>query len=224
MTKKTQHEKAYDAILEKIIEGSYTPGMPLREVKVAKECGISPTPVREAFRRLKLEGWVDSEPYCGCCVKKFSFKELREIFMLREVLEAFAAREAAGNATKEDLEDMKDALDKEDEFIESLSHLEDDDRVTHPTETEIHFHRALIQASHIDIIKEKLDIVKLQINSIGHIPDHKFTIKEIKCYQQQHRMIYEAVKLGWEKTAETLLKEHLSNARIQLEKIYFIEN
>ena len=223
MKKQNQHEKVYDFILANIIDRTYRPGMSLREVKIADELGMSPTPIREAFKHLEKDGWVTIEPYCGCCVRKFTEKELNECFMLREVLETFAVSEAVKNATEEDLARIKRALDQEEEFIKTLSDYSDDDRIEHSTATELDYHSALIAASHIDIIKEKLDIVKLQINSIGYIPGYKFTVKEIKKTQKQHYMIYEAIKNGWESSAAALIQEHLSKARENLKERYEFE-
>ena len=222
MNKKTQHEKAYEAILLNIINGTYTPGMSLREVKIANECGLSATPVREAFRRLKMEGWLDSAPYQGCFVKKFTKKELYEFFLLREAMESLAVQEAANNATKEDLLKIKEALDLEEKYISKLKG-SDDDRIEHPSETEVQFHRALINASHIGIIKDKLDVLKLQLNSIGHIPGYKYTIREIKDFQKQHYAIYEAICRGWGDAAVALIKGHLSKARENIRKRYDAE-
>ena len=56
MSKPTLEESAYRAIATRIAEGTYSPGDWLREQHISEELGISPTPVREAFRRLEQEG------------------------------------------------------------------------------------------------------------------------------------------------------------------------
>ena len=56
--KGTPETTPYDMLVERILFGDYTPGMNLVEQEIAKELGISRTPVREALLRLKLEGLV----------------------------------------------------------------------------------------------------------------------------------------------------------------------
>src|SRR5438093_10646173 len=88
-------EVAFDAIRRAIVAGRLAPGERLREVALAKQLGISATPVREALARLQQEGLVQVEPRRGAVVPRLGTHDIMEVYELRELLEANAARRAA---------------------------------------------------------------------------------------------------------------------------------
>ena len=65
---KTKTDAAYEAIRNAILDGRIVEGTPLRQERVAVAHGMSPTPVREAFRRLEAEGLVRRAPHRGVIV------------------------------------------------------------------------------------------------------------------------------------------------------------
>ena len=115
--KETSLETAYNSIINKIISERLRPGTPLREDHLAEEFGLSSTPVREAFRKLEHEGWVESFPYKGTYLKKFSKEEIKDIYLLREALECVAVGQAMENATAEDWDKIGAALEAEKKYI-----------------------------------------------------------------------------------------------------------
>ena len=119
--KSTSMEFAYEMIFRKIMSEELLPGAQLREDHLAKEFGISSTPVREAFRRLEHEGWLESIPYRGSFLRKFSETEMQEMCTLREILEGMAAKLAAQNASHDDLKKIRSILDAEIEYIKNNS-------------------------------------------------------------------------------------------------------
>jgi len=88
---------AYAALRSLIIRKELKPGQRLIETKLAKQLGISRTPVREAFRRLEGEHLVDIVPNEGAKLASPSAKEIRDAFNVRILLECEAIRLAAGN-------------------------------------------------------------------------------------------------------------------------------
>lgn len=93
-------------IEDKIMSGEYKDGDRLVETKVAKELGVSQSPVREALRELEVMGLVEIKPYSGCFVRSVSERKLQQIYSLRTLLECFAAREGIANITDEALARM----------------------------------------------------------------------------------------------------------------------
>jgi DNA-binding GntR family transcriptional regulator len=87
----------------KITRGEIRTGQRLQQDAVARELGVSSTPVREALRRLEAEGLVTYLPHKGVAVQDVGPTRVREIFQLRTLLESFAAREAARRLTDDDL-------------------------------------------------------------------------------------------------------------------------
>lgn len=91
--------EAYELLLSDIEDGDLAPGTRLREVELARRFGLSRTPVREALKRLELQGLVAHEPHHGAVVASLDYGQTIELYLLREVLEGTAARLAAQHAT-----------------------------------------------------------------------------------------------------------------------------
>jgi DNA-binding GntR family transcriptional regulator len=85
-------EQAADQIRHRIVKGDFRLGEALSETALAAELGISKTPVREAFLRLKTEGLVDVLPQRGTFVFRIGATEARKLSEFREVLEISALR------------------------------------------------------------------------------------------------------------------------------------
>jgi DNA-binding GntR family transcriptional regulator len=103
-------DSAYDLIRTAIVENRYKPGQRLIEQRIAEEFGLSRTPVREALRRLDAEGLVISERNRGASVRPMSPAEVIDLYGLRIRLEAYAAELAAERATRDDLDELADAV------------------------------------------------------------------------------------------------------------------
>lgn len=80
-------DQAYDVLKEKIISKEFPPGMRLVDSQIAKEYGISRTPLRDAIRRLYEEGLVTSNGGRGYCVFQPTRKDIEEIFEIRLMID-----------------------------------------------------------------------------------------------------------------------------------------
>lgn len=106
-------ERAYRAIRDGIVSGAYQPGDHLTAQGLAAVSGISRTPVREAMRRLHVEGLIRFIPNRGAFVVSLDEKDIFKIYDLRVVLESYAAEaasRAADTAQIEALEDLANEL------------------------------------------------------------------------------------------------------------------
>jgi DNA-binding GntR family transcriptional regulator len=83
---------------QRIIAGRWPPGHRLVETQVADELGVSRNPVRDAFRSLASDGFVEVEPRKGARVTVMSSEAAADLFDVRGALEALAARLAAERA------------------------------------------------------------------------------------------------------------------------------
>jgi phosphonate utilization transcriptional regulator len=99
-------------LTRQILAGAFPSGTKLNEVDVAARLGVSRGPVREAFRALEESGLVRFEKNRGVFVRQLSLEEADEIFELRAVLDAFAGRRAAKNATPQDIRDLEALVDR----------------------------------------------------------------------------------------------------------------
>ncbi len=88
-------EQVRELLLERILAHEYAPGDRLVETRIARELGVSQSPVREALRELETLRFVDSAPFRGAWVREVSDRELGEIYPIRAALEDVAARAAA---------------------------------------------------------------------------------------------------------------------------------
>ncbi len=106
----TAAETAYAVLREAILRNILTPGARLRADDLAKQLGVSKTPVREALRKLQAEDLIVVSAGNGLTVKVLSEKQLLEIYYTREALEGMAARLAAENAGQLDLASLRAVL------------------------------------------------------------------------------------------------------------------
>lgn len=83
---------AYEKIKQNIMDLTYPPGMSLTESMLARELGISRSPVRSAIQMLQIEGLIESDYYKSMTVKDITPQDIKEIYQLRELLEGYAFR------------------------------------------------------------------------------------------------------------------------------------
>jgi len=110
---RTAHSYAYEALRNKILNGELSPGTPLIQANLAKDLGVSMTPVREALRDLATEGLVTLLPHKGAAVTSLDLEDAKEIHTIRLKLEPDATRLAVDHVTLDVLnraEDLYSAL------------------------------------------------------------------------------------------------------------------
>src|SRR5262249_59318784 len=95
MRSETSTTAAADALRDAIVDGRLQPGERLRTVALAESLNLSRTPVREALVQLEREGLVEIVPRRGAVVRAFANEDLLDLYEVRAVLEAAAARRAA---------------------------------------------------------------------------------------------------------------------------------
>jgi DNA-binding GntR family transcriptional regulator len=103
----TLRERIADAIRDDIIKGRLKAGQRVSEPELAARYGISRTPVREAFRQLAAEGFLQLTPRKGVRIAFLTEKDVTEFYELKSVLEGYAARIAAEKIQEKDLQKME---------------------------------------------------------------------------------------------------------------------
>ena len=99
----TLREKILNIIRDAICNGALKPGEKVLEPELAKQFGISRTPIREAFRQLQSEGYLKVVPRKGVVVAELSRRDIEEFYAIRSILEGYAAKLATPRLTDEDL-------------------------------------------------------------------------------------------------------------------------
>ena len=133
-------EVVCETLREAIRSGVLKPGERLMEIQLADELGVSRTPVREAMRKLELEGYVIMLPRRGTYVANISIRDINEVFEIRTTLDALASGLAAERITEEELEQLERLLVSIGENIETRN-------MKKVVEDDMEFHDILYKAS-----------------------------------------------------------------------------
>lgn len=101
------HERVYDALCEAILAGEFVPGVSVTLRGIAEKLSVSPTPVREAIRRLAAEGALEVLGNRRVCVATMSQIRLKELYQARLSLEPELAMYAMPNITRKDIKQLQ---------------------------------------------------------------------------------------------------------------------
>ena len=97
----------FNTLRQAILRGELKPGERLMEIQLANKLGVSRTPIREAIRKLELEGLVLMVPRKGAEVAEITEKNMLDVLEVRKALEELAAELACERITKEQIQEMK---------------------------------------------------------------------------------------------------------------------
>jgi DNA-binding GntR family transcriptional regulator len=204
-------EQAYRWIHDGITRGDLAAGSHLGEEELADQIGVSRTPIREAIRRLASEGLVEFVPNRGAHVAAWTDRDLAEIFDLRAVLEGFAARLAARNATTSDVDRLRDLADQ----MEALAAGRSKDRLDQISALNREFHEAIVEIAdnrHLASLVSGLVQVPLV-----HRTFRRYTEQELQRSMGHHRELIEAIGRGDVNWAGTAMRSHIYAARTVLQ-------
>jgi DNA-binding GntR family transcriptional regulator len=191
--KRPLKEDIFDVLHEKIISGTYKPGHWLRQEDIAKQLGVSMTPVREALDLLVSTGLAERVPYRGVRVREMSTKDVAEAYGLRLILEALIAREAAKNITPEQISKLARMLDEMKKH-DSLNAV--------PSERQMsrEFHATIAEASKNDLLIKLYAVVTnafpdwLLYEALFRYPE--LLADSMASTYQEHVAIVDALKKG----------------------------
>jgi len=110
-------ELAYEALRDSILNGHLKPGDIVNEIPMAREMGISRTPVREALLELSSQGLVEILPRRGVRIKYFSEKDVHEVCEIRELIELGVVEKVAQSGSPFSFSRLEQALEKQREAV-----------------------------------------------------------------------------------------------------------
>jgi len=137
-------------VLDRIVQGHYRPGERIVEFKLAKELGVSQSPVREGLRELAALGIVTIHPRRGARVRMPSAKELADVSVVRAEVDALAARLAASRIPATGLEALEALIEQ------MLARLDAGD-FSGVTEADVRFHHLIAEASENHALERAFD-------------------------------------------------------------------
>jgi len=130
----------FKTLRQGILTGELEPGERLMEIHLAKRLGVSRTPIREAIRKLELEGLVTMVPRKGARVAQITQKNLKDVLEVRRALDALAVQLACERITEEELGRLKEAGIA----FENATKTKDATQIAH---ADVEFHDIIVRAS-----------------------------------------------------------------------------
>lgn len=195
--------RVFHKLRDDILSGKYEEHEELKEVAIGEEMGVSRTPVREAFRQLELEGLIQIIPNKGAYVTGITEKDVKDIYMIRSLLEGLCARWATEHITKEQMEEMEENVYLA-RFHAEKGHLDQ------LTELDNRFHEIMYEACDSKMLEHQLKdfhqyvlrVRKKTLSSANRGPKSN----------EEHTQIMEAIRSGDADLAEQLANRHMINA------------
>lgn len=205
-------EHAYKHIHGKLLAGELPAGHVVSEHSLAREIGISRTPVREAIRRLEQEGILEQVPRFGTIVRRPQRRDLEELYQLREALEPYAVAQIAGRISAEDLE-MLGKLCQEIETIAAAVRkaprpVVDAALMRRLLSADLGFHMVLLRASGNRRLMKIIADSRVLTRIFG-TPRQEHDLAVIEETYRFHSEILAAVKKGDGEGARRLMAEHI---------------
>jgi DNA-binding GntR family transcriptional regulator len=195
---------ATEVIRQAIVDGRLEPGQRLKEEELARELGISRTPVREALLVLQTEGLVVAEPNRGAMVREHDASDLDDLYQLRALLEGYAARRAATRVTEEALDSLRESCDR----FEALA---SGGELREIVRENLFFHNTILDLAGSERLKDMVrKVVELPLVYRSYV---WYTPEQQQISAHYHRQIVKALAARDPERAELVLKEHIFEAR-----------
>ncbi|GMQ56029.1 GntR family transcriptional regulator [Vallitalea sediminicola] len=205
----------FNTLREAILKGELVAGERLMEKQLAERMGVSRTPIREAIRKLELEGLVVMIPRKGAEVAKITHKDIKDVLEVRAALEELAVKIACEKMSEESLIDLRRTTQTfqkacEDHDIEQIikKDVEFHDIIFNSTENE-----KLIQI--INNLREQ--IYRYRVEYIRKVADFGILVKE-------HDLIVKSIENRDVEEARKIAVQHIVNQEIAVIEIFDKKN
>ncbi|WP_436775859.1 GntR family transcriptional regulator [Yinghuangia sp. YIM S09857] len=203
-------DRAYELLRAGILDGRYAPGERLGEADLADATGASRTPVREALRRLEVEGLVEVAPHRGARVTQWSRADVQEIYDLRLLLESFAAERAAARIGDEDVARLR-ALTREMDAAARSGVTRDLERLA-ALNTEFHgLIRAAAASPRLQSMLGAVVQMPLVLTTF-----HRYSEDDLARSSAHHRELVDALAARDPEWARSVMRSHVAAARSSL--------
>ena len=193
----------FNTLRQAILRGELKPGERLMEVQLANKLGVSRTPIREAIRKLELEGLVLMNPRKGAEVADITEKSLMDVLEVRKALEELAVQLCCDKITGKEIEELHRAAD---DFRRILKTSDD---VTEIAEADVRFHDIIYLATGnqklIQILNNlREQMYRYRVECIKRKESHPILIAE-------HEEIIRRIENKEKKEAADIVCRHIDN-------------
>lgn len=205
----------FNTLRKAILTGSLKPGERLMEVHLANKLGVSRTPIREAIRKLELEGLVVMIPRRGAEVAQITEKSLNDVLEVRKALDALSVELACERITEEEIAELKTACEE----FEQATKGKDASVIA---KADVKLHDIIVQATGNQRLLQLVNNLSEQMYRYRfvYIKDESQHEKLI----EEHKEIYESILTRDKERASAAARLHIDNQeksiikQIRLEK------
>ncbi len=198
---------AYQGIRRMLYNKELVPGQRIAYRDLAEKLQLSPTPIIQALKWLELQGFVHHEPNRGYSMAPFSLKEMEELYELRELIEPSLVSATIQRIDKRGLGELKAALEA---HLSAEREFYLKERLFKNRE----FHMTLAslsgKATQIRILQNVFEMLFLKYGG------NYFPVASLTATDQAHQEIYDAVALRSMERAQTIVKNHITNVKVQV--------
>lgn len=200
---KPLRDVVFENLRSAILEGKLKSGQRLMEVQLAEQLGVSRTPVREAIRKLELEGLVVMLPRKGAYVANISVKDLMDVLEIRACLEGLGASLAA---ERRDEEDIKKLESIEKEFEEAVK----TQNIEMLLKKDVEFHECIFEAANNKKLEKMINSIWEQVQRFRttYVSDYNASLSLL----DEHQAILKAIKEANVVDAKKFAIEHIEKA------------
>ena len=192
----------FQKLRESIVTGALKPGERLMEIKLANEMGVSRTPVREAIRKLQVEGLVIMNARRGAIVAPINEQDLKELLEIRKALESLACRLVSVRASADELEELRGINKKMEQAVAACD-------ISLITEYDVAFHERITELARNSHLTQMLDQIK------EHLYRYRLAfIKELgnrNVLVEEHNRILDAMAAGDVNLAGHEIEKHIEH-------------
>lgn len=192
----------FNTLRQSILTGELKPGERLMEIHLADKLGVSRTPIREAIRKLELEGLVTMIPRRGAEVAQITEKHLKDVLEVRRALDALTVELACERITQEELTDLMDARDL---FAKAIK-TKDANKIA---QADVAFHDIILIASRNDRLMQMLSNLSQQMYRyrLEYVKDDEHYDRLI----EEHNIIFYAISRRDSKVGAEAIIAHIDN-------------
>ncbi|MHA6625719.1 GntR family transcriptional regulator [Pseudonocardia sichuanensis] len=203
-------ERTYEAVKSAILVNRLPPGTPLSVPELARQLGVSRSPVREAVQRLIYDGLATHAPNRGAEVSRVDIDDLRQLYLVREQLEGLAARLATEHLDADSLAGLREILAEHEAALATSS---GEDILAH-IDLDRRFHRTLRELAANPHLTAALEPMAgrshFALHSLWRSPDAP------RLALDEHRQIVEAMVAGDPELAAEAARRHIARLRTRL--------
>ncbi|MGQ9660682.1 MAG: GntR family transcriptional regulator [Thermochromatium sp.] len=205
-------DRLFDQLRRAIIAGEVPPGSKISEPALAARYGVSRGSLREALQRLEAIKLVERRANVGARVVQLSSTELLELYLVREGLEAMAARLAAEHMADADLSELKALLDRHRQEL-----VREEWQGYFQQEGDLDFHFRITQGSGN---RRLIEILCHDLYHLIRLYRCQFGMKSHRTREalREHELIVEAIAARDGELAEWLMRRHIRASRQATER------